>query len=451
MTPTSPIDSHSWLAIESPEFAHRFGRLLTTTRLDAKASVDELLASGRTDLDAAQLLQFEQGVSPIDESIVEALCLVYSADIGRILPARLPVVIGDGRLWGSGLSVRFSRDDPTSLLVAYLRLIRRMRNQKRAPAVALRRDDIITLALHLDIDGAEVVDRLSTLMNVSATQRNTMAMLFAAGAIVIGLAAGGHASASSGANPDAMVDASGGRGLVESIATDVEATTTPTTTTIEAGPVSALTASAALVEPSAVAVLDRPAAATGLSTATRVSVPVTAPPLVITAPSALPNQSGCNPDASEAVMTLVIPDIAYTCPVYPGGQPMIDAGFVTLVTDAGANPVLATRPGDPGTLWLAGHRTTRGAAFAQVPDLADGALVSVSSGGATATYRVVGRSYVEVRGGRVVDAAGTATATATWASIIRSDFSGNLAPRLVLQTCEGDDFRWMIYADLVSG
>lgn len=147
----------------------------------------------------------------------------------------------------------------------------------------------------------------------------------------------------------------------------------------------------------------------------------------------------------------MIPDIAVTCLVHGGGQSTIDAGFVTLVTDAGVNPVLATGPGEPGTLWLAGHRTTHGAAFAQVPDLADGALITVSSGDVTVTYRVVGRSYVELRGDRVIDAsAPEATAEATWASIIRDDFSGNLAPRLVLQTCEGESARWMIYADLVS-
>jgi hypothetical protein len=74
----------------------------------------------------------------------------------------------------------------------------------------------------------------------------------------------------------------------------------------------------------------------------------------------------------------------------------------------------------------------------------------VSSDDATATYRIVGRSYFEVRGDRVIDASGEATAEATWASVIRDDLSGNLAPRLVLQTCEGENSRWMIYADLVN-
>jgi sortase (surface protein transpeptidase) len=412
----APTDSDSWFAIESPEFAARFGALLAATRRRATCSVEELAASNAFGFDAAQLRQFECGSATIDESIAETLCLVYAADIGQILPARLPVTIGDLRLSSEGLGVEFSPADPTTVLVAYLRLIRRMRNQKRAPAIALRRDDVDVLASYLDIDGADVVERLSTLMNVTTAQRATMAMLFATGAIVIGLATGSHVAA----------------GATSNVAGASNVATATTATALVGG-------------------IDRSATVAGLSSATRLHIPDTTPPLVVSSASPAPNQSGCNPDPSGAVMTMVIADIAYSCPVYPGGQPMIDAGYVTLVTDAGPNAVLATRPGDPGTLWLAGHRTTHGAAFAHVPDLADGALVTVTAHDATATYRIVGRSYVEVRGGRVVDSSGRATATATWASIIRDDFSGNLAPRLVLQTCEGEDFRWMIYADLVTG
>ena len=345
---------------------------------------------------------------------------------------RPPVEIAGGRLSGAGVSVEFSPGDPTSVLTAYLRLIRRIRNQKKAPAIALRREDILTLARYLDIDGATVVERLSTLMNVTASQRNSMAMLFATGAVVIGLAAGGQAAAGDHAAADAA--------------------TNPTDTAAIAQPeplATALTASAT-VAPVPVAGIDRGAVVTELATATRLQVPVTTPPLTVRVGGPTPNRSGCNPDPSGAVMHVVIADIAYSCPVYAGGQPMIDAGFVTLVTDVAANPALTTRPGDPGTLWLAGHRTTNGAAFAHVPDLADGALVTVSSSDTTATYRVVGRTYVEVRNGRVIDASGQPTLEATWASIIRDDFGGNLAPRLVLQTCEGENFRWMVYADLVT-
>ena len=52
--------------------------------------------------------------------------------------------------------------------------------------------------------------------------------------------------------------------------------------------------------------------------------------------------------------------------------------------------------------------------------------------------------------GRVVDAQGNPTGEATLDSILRADHGGNNAARLLLQTCDGDTHRWMIYADLVT-
>ncbi len=435
MQPPVQADPGSWATVESPDFAVRLGRLLTTTRRRARTSIGRLAASDPTGFSAAQLTRFELGTLPLDEEVVEALGLLYEADLGRVLPPRLPVAITEGRLSGAGVSVEFSPGDATSLMLAYLSLIRQMRHQKKVPAIALRRDDVLVLAGYLDMDGADVVRRLSSLMNLGAAQRTTMSMLFAAGAIVIGLAAGGHASADEG--PNGIVDgpASDRRELVagelspdlpvvdepvvgewspdlpvvdELVVTDgtatdavavepalratvaplavspppatssttapmaeVVSTPTPTPSTeprpvvepvpppsSEAGPV---------VEPSTVVVIDRAADVGGSSTAHRVRVPSAAPPVTVASEAPPRDRSGCNPDPSEAVMSVVIPDIGYSCPVYVGGQPMIDAGFVTLVTDVGSNPALATRPGRPGTLWLAGHRTTHGAAFADVP------------------------------------------------------------------------------------
>jgi sortase (surface protein transpeptidase) len=128
----------------------------------------------------------------------------------------------------------------------------------------------------------------------------------------------------------------------------------------------------------------------------------------------------------------------------------MDAGGVTWVTAPGADSLLASAPGARGTLWIAAHRSTHGAPFASVPDLADGAIVTVSDATATASYRVVARVLVQVRGDVVLDAAGTPTNAATLAAITRSDGGGDRAPRLLLQTCEGSTMRWMIYADLVA-
>lgn len=153
------------------------------------------------------------------------------------------------------------------------------------------------------------------------------------------------------------------------------------------------------------------------------------------------NQSNCRTDLANPVFTITIPDIAYSCPVYAGSQNTLDSGAVTQISDPAIARVLADHPGGPGLLWLAGHRTAHGGAFAAVPSLADGALIKIDG----ATYQVVGRAYVTIRNDRVV-----ATGEATLDSIIRPDHGGNGEGRLLLQTCDGADHRWMIYADLVA-
>jgi hypothetical protein len=149
-------------------------------------------------------------------------------------------------------------------------------------------------------------------------------------------------------------------------------------------------------------------------------------------------------------MTVTVPDISYHCKVYPGDQSVIDSGAVTVMTNVGWSG-LSDHPGAAGTLWLAGHRSTHGASFAAVPGLADGALVTITEGDVTAVNQIVGRSYVEMGSeGLVLDAAGQPSSDATADAVLRPDHGGDGAPRLLLQTCEGASFRWMIYADLVS-
>ena len=58
---------------------------------------------------------------------------------------------------------------------------------------------------------------------------------------------------------------------------------------------------------------------------------------------------------------------------------------------------------------------------------------------------------MKVRGDEVVDASGQTSELATAAAVLRADLGASLAPRLVLQTCDADNFNWMIYADLIAG
>jgi hypothetical protein len=181
----------------------------------------------------------------------------------------------------------------------------------------------------------------------------------------------------------------------------------------------------------------------------RPAVRLAAPETVASAGPVPDNTSACRSDLPSPVMTIVIAEISYSCPVYSGRQAMMDVGAVTSITDPAAGGLLAAHPGEPGTLWIAAHRTTHGGAFAAVPDLSDGAVITVSDGSVSASYRVVARRLVHVRNDLVVDARGLPTETATLEAIVRADLGGGGASRLVLQTCEGETMRWMIYADLI--
>ncbi|MEP6660852.1 MAG: sortase, partial [Acidimicrobiales bacterium] len=138
----------------------------------------------------------------------------------------------------------------------------------------------------------------------------------------------------------------------------------------------------------------------------------------------LQNQSTCRDDLPDAVMTITMADISYRCPVYAGGQSVIDTGAATLIADQGASPLLAVHPGDGGALWIAAHHSSHGGPFAEVPSLTDGAIITVSDGSRTVSYRVIGRIHVNVRDGLVVDAAGEATDAATQDSVFRPDHGG---------------------------
>lgn len=186
----------------------------------------------------------------------------------------------------------------------------------------------------------------------------------------------------------------------------------------------------------------------GLEQAVRLGAPAI---IVRSSPPTLANVSRCRTDLPSAIARVTIPSISYDCPVYPGDQSTMDSGAATWVTNHEDNATLATQVGGPGAIWLAGHRTAHGGAFAAIPDLADGAVVTLTEGTSTASYRIVGRVRVEIRDGLVIDATGTPTNAATVNALIRTDHGGaGLPPRLVIQTCDGDRYRWMLYGDLIT-
>jgi hypothetical protein len=191
VTPGSAAGSSETISahvdVSSDAFA---GRLSTLLREHRRADGIRLRALARRSagrFTTRDLREIEAGRSAVDDAV--ELTALYGADLSSILPARMAVEVDPGgRVITAGVAEEFEPDDVTSLLTAYLRLIRRLRNDERAPVVALRRDDVEALAAVIDEPGERVLDRLGELMSVTQAQRKVMVGLFVSGAVVVGLA-----------------------------------------------------------------------------------------------------------------------------------------------------------------------------------------------------------------------------------------------------------------------
>ena len=182
----------------SEAFARRLGNLLIATRERRGVRHRNLVAASGNRFTRFDLKAIEAGTMQLDDIIIDDVVELYQADVGAILPMRLPVVVSPGLLTAGGVSTSFAPGDSLSLLRSYLLLIRSMRRQKNAPAVVLRREDVEAIATYLGESGEGLVMRLGALMGATRTQRTAMASLFTSGAVVIGLVGSVAAGGSSG-------------------------------------------------------------------------------------------------------------------------------------------------------------------------------------------------------------------------------------------------------------
>jgi hypothetical protein len=181
-----PVDV---LDIASHAFARRFANLLAARRRDEGWRLGELARSSEGRFTVRELKAAELGALELTDDVVGDLATLYGTDLGTILPVRLPLVIDRGGVIATGgVEARFDPSDETSLLDAYLRLIRALRSQQREPMIDLRRNDVEALAIYLGDSGDSMVERLGALMGATRGQRSSMSKMFVAGALVIGLA-----------------------------------------------------------------------------------------------------------------------------------------------------------------------------------------------------------------------------------------------------------------------
>jgi sortase (surface protein transpeptidase) len=97
---------------------------------------------------------------------------------------------------------------------------------------------------------------------------------------------------------------------------------------------------------------------------------------------------------SATPWTVTIPAIGMSRPVYMGGQNTIDGGHATFYNDPNDTWPSSVYPGQTGTVWLAGHRTSHGSPFLRIPELAAGDTITFTSSEGAWTYRLVSGGIV---------------------------------------------------------
>lgn len=127
---------------------------------------------------------------------------------------------------------------------------------------------------------------------------------------------------------------------------------------------------------------------------------------------------------------LVIESIGIDLPVVVGEQPEIDAGHVVAVhysAQSGGHYPDSCLPGDGCLIWLAAHRSTHGATFARVPELAPGDVVVIVRGATGYAYEVYEREIVP-------------------AAVLREQMHGDL----LIQTSWHDNTRIFVHATSIG-
>jgi hypothetical protein len=173
--------------IPGEAFAKRLANLLVATRVRDGVSVGSMARRSHGAYTKNQLRAYETGTYLFPDGAPEQLSLLYGCDLAAILPERTPIEVTDGILSVGGVSIDFVAGDDRSLLHQYLVLVRSLRRQETAAEVALRRDDVATLATHTGRSHDDVLAVLLSLMSATRSKRAAMVGLLATSVAVLGL------------------------------------------------------------------------------------------------------------------------------------------------------------------------------------------------------------------------------------------------------------------------
>lgn len=146
---------------------NRLAGLLTSTRLAAGLDLRDIeaLAAGRFSVGELQLI--ETGGLTLTDDDLRAVAELYGVDLGAVAPARAVLEIdrAEGRLVVAGSQQRFlPGDDDRQIMLRYLALVYRLRDQTPGAVLPARVDDLDILAQVFGTDPDHVRHELQSLM-----------------------------------------------------------------------------------------------------------------------------------------------------------------------------------------------------------------------------------------------------------------------------------------------
>lgn len=185
--------------------ARRTATMLVAARVQSGFTLRSLARRSGGSFTKDRLREIESGSVALDRATTEALASLYGCELDVLFTPRRPVVVDGGSVSAGGRSERIDGVGATSVLSAYLRLVRALRRVPADAAVELRRDDIEVLAVELGLAPDRVVEQLAELLGAQREERATVLGLFHGGATVIGLVGTAVAAGSGIASRSALV------------------------------------------------------------------------------------------------------------------------------------------------------------------------------------------------------------------------------------------------------
>lgn len=185
--------------------ARRTATMLVAARVQSGFTLRSLARRSGGAFSKERLREIESGSVALDRATTEALAALYGCELDVLFTPRRPVVVDGGSVSAGGRSERIDGVGATSVLSAYLRLVRALRRVPADAAVELRRDDIEVLAVEFGLAPDRVVEQLAELLGAQREERATVLGLFHGGATVIGLVGTAVAAGSGIASRSALV------------------------------------------------------------------------------------------------------------------------------------------------------------------------------------------------------------------------------------------------------